>query len=149
MRKRSALGIAVVGLLLLAMAVPAHAAPRLRLYRGQTSQMHRISFTVAKTEAGRFVRGFDALLTFTCDDQSTQDVGWGFGFGNRQVPIVDRAISFDQVDQGEAVHLAGQLGSLAGQGTLTLSFPAFTPEEQVQVCTTGDLSWTVEFVRTL
>ena len=150
MRSRSALGIAfLVGFLVLGMATPAHAAARLRLYRGETSQMQRISFVVAKTNSGRFVRGFDAQLTFTCDDESTQDVGWGFGLGNRQVPVVDRAFAFDEVDQTEALHLAGDLGSLHGQGTLTLSFPAFTQDEQLQVCTTGDLTWTVEFVRTL
>jgi hypothetical protein len=131
------------------MAIPAHAAPRLRLYRGQTSQDHRITFVVAKTDSGRFVREMFARLTFTCDDATTQDVGWGFGFGNRQVPIVDQAFSFDEVDQGDAVHLTGNLGSLQGDGTLTIAFPAFTRDEQPQTCTTGDLTWTVEFVRAL
>jgi len=111
--------------------------------------MQRFSLVVAKTDSGRFVRSFEAQTTLTCDDQSTQDTGWGFGLGNRQVPVVDRAFSFDEVDQTEAVHLAGDLGSLHGQGTLTISFPAFTQDEQVQVCTSGDLTWTVEFVRTL
>ncbi len=53
MRKRSVLGIALlVGLLVLAVAAPAYAAPRLRLYRGQTSQGEHISFTVAKKMQG-------------------------------------------------------------------------------------------------
>ena len=150
MRKRSALGVAVLAcLLVLATVAPAHAAPRLRLYRGQTSQEHRITFVVAMTDSGRFVREMFTELTFTCDDQTTQDVGWGFGFANRQVPIVDRAFSTDQVDQGGALHLTGDLGSLHGQGTLTVAFPAFTPDEQPQTCATGDLTWTVEFVRRL
>ena len=58
MRKRLALGIAVSpASLVLATTAPAHAAPRLRLYRGRTLfQEHRISFVVAKTDSGRFVR---------------------------------------------------------------------------------------------
>jgi hypothetical protein len=150
MRTRSVLGVSVLAVLLvLALAVPAHAAARLRLYRGETSQGERVSFVVAKTQAGRYVRSFFSQLLFTREDQTTQEIGWGFGFGNTQVPIVDRAFSIDEVDQTEALHLPGELGSLHGQGTLTLSFPAFTRDEHAQVCTTGDLTWTVEFVRTL
>ena len=150
MRKRSALGLAIlIGLLVLAIALPARAGPRLRLYRGTTSQVQRITFVVAKTDAGRFIRSFDARLTFTCDDETTQDIRWSFGFSNRQVPIIDGAFTTDQVDQTEALHLAGQMGSLHGEGTLTLSFPAFTPDEQAEVCTTGALTWTAEFVRRL
>jgi hypothetical protein len=32
-------------------------------------------------------------------------------------------------------------------GTLSWAFPAFTPDEQVQLCTTGDLTWEVNFRR--
>jgi hypothetical protein len=70
------------------------------------------------------------------------------GYGLR-TPIIDQAFSIDEVYQTSSLHLAGQMGSLQGQGTLTLSFPFFTPDEQAQVCTTGDLTWTVEFVRRL
>lgn len=150
MRRPSALGIAVLAcLLVLVMAAPAQAASRQRLYRGQTSQEQRISFVVARTNAGRFVRYMSTELTFTCDDQTSQDVGWGYGFGLRQVPIIDGAFSIDQVSQGDALHLAGDIGSLHGEGTLTLAFPAFTQDEQPQTCATGDLTWTVDFVRRL
>ena len=149
MRRRTAFAIAMtVGILILSTAVPANAAVRLRQYKGQTSQAHIISFFVAKTDAGRLIREMWFNLDYTCEDQTTQRSGWGFGLGNT-VPITDGAFSFDEVDQGLALHVAGDLGRLQGQGTLTLSFPAFTPDEQVQLCTTGDLTWEVEFRRVI
>lgn len=145
MRRRSALAIGiVVGTLILSTAVPAQAAVRLRQYKGQTSQAHNISFFVARTDAGRFIKEIEFNVDLTCDDQTTQRVGVGYGL---QVPITDGAFSIDEVDQGAALHVAGDLGRLQGQGTLSWAFPAFTPDEQVQLCTTGDLTWEVEFRR--
>jgi hypothetical protein len=151
MCRRSALVIALlVSLLILATAAPASAAPRLRLYRGQTSQEHRITFVVAKNDAGRFVREINLRqISLTCEDQTTLDFGFGFGFGGGQVPIIDRAVSFDELFGEQAIHLAGELGSQQGQGTLSLAMAQLTPDEQAQLCTSGDLTWTVEFVRTI
>ena len=151
MRKRSALGIALlVSLLIVATAAPAHAAARLRLYRGETSQGERISFIVARTDAGRFVREMDlGSVTLTCEDQTIYEFGFLLGFGRRQVPITDRAFSFDVSFSDMATHLVGELGPLQGQGTLSMVLAALTPDEQAQLCTTGDLTWTVEFVRKL
>ena len=152
MRRRAALGIALIAcLLVLAMAVPAQAAPRLRLYRGETSQGERIKIIVARTDAGRFVRTVDvSLITLTCEDQTTIEFGFGFGFGRTMVPITDRAFSFDDVFWESAFHIAGELGALQGQGTLSKAQAVITPDEQAaQLCSSGDLTWTVEFVRTL
>lgn len=88
-------------------------------------------------------------VDLTCDDQTTQRVGVGYGFARNQVPITAGAFSIDELDQGSALHVAGDLGRLKGQGTLSWAFPAFTPDEQVQLCTTGDLTWEVEFIRTI
>lgn len=154
MRKRSALAVALlVSLLVVATAAPAHAAPRhLRLYRGETSQGERIRFEVERTAAGRVVREISvSLVTLTCPDQTTLEFGFGFGFaGNSALPITDKAFSFDDVFWESAFHIAGELGSLQGQGTLSKAQAVITPDEQAaQLCTTGDLTWTVEFVRTL
>jgi hypothetical protein len=150
MRKRPALGVALlVGLLLLATAAPAHAAARLRLYRGQTSQGERISFIVARTDGGRFVREMDADVSLTCEDQTTEGFGFGIGFGGPSVPITDRAFSFAENVGSIAIHLAGEVGPLLGQGSLSVVEADLTEDEQAQLCTTGDLTWTVEFVRRL
>jgi hypothetical protein len=152
--KRSALGIAVLAcLLILAMAVPAHAAPRhLRLYRGETSQGEGIRFKVARTDAGRVVKEVSVShVTLTCPDETTVEFGFGFGFGgNSGVPIIGGAFSFDDVFWESALHVAGELGSLRGQGTMSRALAMITPDEQAaQLCTSGDLTWTVEFIRTL
>ena len=148
MRMRSTFAIAIlVGVLILSTAIPAHAAARLRQYKGQTSQAHNISFFVAKTDAGRFIKEMWSSLDFTCEDQTTQKIGVGLGFARNQVPITDGAFSIDEVDQGAALHAAGDPGPLHRQGTLSLTFPALTPDEQAQLCTTGDLTWEVDFVR--
>ena len=32
---------------------------------------------------------------------------------------------------------------------MSLAIPTFTADEQAQLCTTGDLTWEVEYVRTI
>ena len=150
MRRHAAFATAIlVSVLIIGTAVPAHAAPRLRQYKGQTSQAHNISFFVARTDAGRFIKEMWFNVDLTCDDKTTQRVGVGYGFARNQVPITDGAFTIDEVDQGAALHVAGDLGRLQGVGTLSWAFPAFTPDEQVQLCTTGDLTWEVEFRRSI
>ena len=151
MRRRSALAIAViVGTLILSTAAPAHAAVRLRKYKGTTSQALNISFLVAKTDAGRVIKRMSFGVSLTCDDQTTQ--GWGLGYdfgGNSGVPITVGAFSYDDAYQFQATHVAGDIGWLSGQGTLWFTVPELTVEEQPQACTTGDLTWEVEYLRTI
>jgi len=153
MRRLWALGVPVlICLLVLAVAVPANAAARLRLYRGQTSQGERIKFIVARTDAGRSVVEVDLDVTFTCEDETTQDwgIGWAFGPPRFAPPIeADGAFSYDDVSPYMAAHFTGQFGTLSGQGTASIAQPSLTADEQAQLCTTGDLTWTVEFVRRL
>ena len=150
MRKRRALAVAILaGVLVLAVAAPAQAGTRRRFYKGKTSQSQNIAFVVAKTDEGRFVREIRLNTTLTCEDQTTQGWGIGFGLGRRDVPITDNAFSFDENLGDIAVHVAGELGSLAGQGTASMVAAALTPDEQAQLCTTGDLTWEAEFVRTI
>jgi len=91
-----------------------------------------------------------SLITLTCEDQTTLELGFGYGFGRTMVPITDRAFSFDDVFWDTAFHVAGELGSVQGQGTMSRAQANITPDEQAaQLCVSGDLTWTVEFVRTL
>jgi hypothetical protein len=153
MRRRSALAIAIiVGTLILSTAVPAQAAPRLRLYKGETSQGEGIKIKVAKNDVRRVVKEVDVShVTLTCPDQTTLEFGFGFGFGgNSGVPITDRVFSFDDVFWDSAFHIAGELGPLRGQGTMSMAQAVITPDEQAaQLCTSGELTWEVEFVRTV
>jgi hypothetical protein len=153
MRWGKAPAIAILAsVLVLASAAPASAATRVRVYRGETSQEHIIKFQVARTDAGRrYLRQMDARnLTATCEDGTTQSFGFGYGFGGPYVRIAEGGtFSYEDVSSFSAFRLEGRLGSMSGEGTLSYTFPALTDDEQAQVCTTGDLTWTVEYVRTI
>jgi hypothetical protein len=149
MRKRSALAVTVLlGVLVLSVASPARSATKLRIYKGETSQGYSITFRVARTDAGRFIREMEWGITFTCEDQTTQDWGIGWGLAN-SLPVTDGAFVFDESFTNEATHLSGRIGKLRGSGTLTMVIAALTDDEQAQLCISGDLTWDVEFVRTI
>jgi hypothetical protein len=151
MRKYPALATALlVGLLVVATAAPAHAAPRLRVYRGETSQGDRISFTVAKNDVGRSVRQISVSAMLSCEDQTTT-LAWGIDsfLAPREVPVTDRAFSYDVNLGNVALVVTGDLGWLRGEGTASMVAGGLTSDKQAQLCTTGDLTWTVQFVRTL
>lgn len=153
MRWTRAFAIAILAsVLVLATAVPAGAASRIRVYRGETSQEHGIKFQVARTDAGRryLLEVFVRNLTATCEDGTTQSFGAGWGFGGPYVRIDEGgSFSFEDVGSYGAFRLGGRIGPLIGEGTLSYTFPVLTDDEQAQVCTTGDLTWTVEYVRTI
>jgi hypothetical protein len=144
-----AFAIAILApLLLVVTAAPASSATRLRVYKGETSDGHRISFRVARTDQGRFLRDLRIGFTFTCEDQTTQEWGIGYGFGH-QVPITKGAFSFDEVYPWLAIHIAGEIGMRQGSGTASFATSALSEDEQAVLCTTGDLTWTVEYDRTI
>ena len=150
MRRHGALVTAImVSVLVVATAAPAQAATRLRVYRGPTSQDQTIAFRVIQNDNGRFIKELSMQITLTCEDATTQDFGFGYGFGGRGIPITDGAFSFDDVNQFNALHLSGQLGWLHGEGTLSLALPSLTTDEQAQLCATGDVAWEAEYVRTI
>jgi hypothetical protein len=149
-RKHSAFATAIlVSVLVVATAAPAHAASKLRVYRGPTSQDQTIAFRVVRNDNGRFIKELRMQFTLTCEDATTQDWGFGYGFGGRGIPITDGAFSFDDVNPFNALHLSGQLGWLHGEGTFSIAVPSLTTDEQAQLCTSGDLTWEAEYVRTI
>jgi hypothetical protein len=150
MRWLRAFAIAIfAAFLLVTSAAPAISATRLRVYRGETSDGHRIAFRVERTDQGRFIREFRIDVTFSCEDQTTQEWGLLWGFARNSVPITEGAFSFDEVDPFLAIHLAGELGKLQGSGAASLATAALSEDEDAVLCTTGDLTWTVEYVRTI
>lgn len=134
---------------ILTTAVPAHAVPRLRKYKGQTSQAHNISFLVAKTDAGRFIRGMQIDLDFTCEDQTTQGSdGVSVSAGTRCRSPMEPSHSTRSTRPRRCMSPGG-LWVAPWAGTLTITLPALTADEQAQLCTTGDLTWEVDFLRTI
>lgn len=151
MRKRRVLAIVVLAAIMsISMAVPAEAAARTRVYKGETSQAKAISFRIKKTDRGRSLKGFRVEITMTCEDATTQEWGLGWGFGGEGILLTDGVlVDFDDVFILDATHLHGRIGQHQGSGTFMYTIAALTADEQAQTCTTGDLTWQVEYDHTL
>jgi hypothetical protein len=151
MRKRSALaGVVLAVILSVSMAVPAAAGPRTRVYKGETSQVKPFSVRVLKADDGqRYFKGFSVGIEMTCEDASTLEWGMGWYWGGRQNQLTDGVlVDLDEVYGSEALHIHGRIGQHRGTGTFKFTIAVLTPEEQAQTCTTGDLTWQVEYDHT-
>ena len=151
MRRHPALVVVVLAAILsLAMATPAAAASRTRVYKGETSQIKPFSVRVLKADDGqRYFKGFDMEILLTCEDASTQEFGMGFGWGGKQNQLTDGVlVDIDEVFGSDALHLHGRIGHHRGSGTFRYTVAELTADEQAQTCTTGDLTWQVEYDHT-
>jgi hypothetical protein len=132
----------------LAVASPASAAARFRVYRGKTSAGTRIAFLIRVADDGRMsMKGLRYKADLLCEDATTMEFfslwEWG-GIGER---LDGRRLAFDSVYPWEALHVAGVFRAQTAEGTFRDSMPTLTEDEQAQLCTTGDLTWTAERVR--
>jgi hypothetical protein len=123
-------------------STPAH-ADTTRVYQGELSDGRSIRLEFHRGGAGLLrLRSLDFRAALTCDDGSTMTFSVGYGFGGG--PIVhDGAFSFDDFDFQEALHIHGTIGPRRGSGDFRFSIAALTEDEQAQLCTTGDLTWSV------
>jgi hypothetical protein len=152
MRRHPAIGIVVlIAILSVSMAIPAAAASKTRVYKGETSQMKPFSVRVLKADDGqRYFKGFTVGIVLTCEDASTQEWGMGWFWGGKQNQLTDGVfVDMDEVWGSEALHIHGRIGHYRGSGTFRFTVAELTADEQAQVCTTGDLTWQVEYERTL
>ncbi len=85
-RRHPAIGIVVlIAILSLSVAIPAAAASKTRVYKGETSQIKPFSVRVLKADDGqRYFKGFSIEFVLACEDASTQNGGWaGAGVASR------------------------------------------------------------------
>ena len=154
MRRHPAIGIVVlVAILSVSMATPAAAAPRTRVYVGETSQGKFFAVNVRKAYDGqRYFKGFTVGLVLTCEDASTLEFGLGVSPGGMRIQLTDGVfVDFDQVfgfPGSGAIHIHGRIGHHRGSGTFRFTVAELTADEQAQTCTTGDLTWQVEYDHT-
>ena len=80
----------------------------------------------------------------TCEDGTLQTWFVGFGWGGSLPALPSHALDLDLVDTSQAIHLQGKVQAIHGTGTLRFTIAALTMDEQAQVCTTGELTWTVD-----
>jgi hypothetical protein len=120
---------------------PAHAATT-RIYRGELSDGRSIRLEFHRGGGGNLrLNELDFNAKLTCDDGSTMTFGVGYGFGGGGPIVRDGAFSFDDFDFMEALHLHGTIGPRRGSGDFRFTIAALTEDEQAQLCTTGDLTW--------
>ena len=149
---RATLSTAVAILLSLSLALPASGSQLIE-YRGETSapSYNRVSAYVLKKDNGRrFLRFIAARSILTCEDATTFKSSVIIGIGR-----LDQDGSFSRVidDSGELedsatyVRVDGTIGFRHGNGTYLLSTAEVTADgTDSQLCTTGELTWTVERV---
>lgn len=83
-------------------------------------------------------------VEITCEDGTAQSWFVAFGWIGLLPPLPSHAIDLDMVDISSALHLHGVIQAIHGVGTLVLSVPALTVDEQAQLCTSGEQAWTVD-----
>jgi hypothetical protein len=126
--------------------VDAHAgAGKPRVYEGTLGDDGSMGFRLVKrVDRPLGLREFAFSADMTCDDGTTQ--GWfvGFAWGGRFPSLPSHAIDLDMVDPFAALHLHGVIQAIHGAGTLEWTIPALTVDEEAQLCTSGELPWTVD-----
>ncbi len=144
MSKRLAAIVAFV-LILDAGAAPASATrpPAVRAYEGTTSAGDVIRmFAVAQGGEVRF-QGVGLEGAAACDDGAAAPFAHGIDVGPDGIPLEGGALEIHDVAFSQASFLSGTLGAKAGSGTITHLFAALDADEQAQLCTTGEDTWTV------
>ena len=147
---RAVLSTAVAFLLSLILALPASASQLIE-YRGETSapSYNRVTAFVLKKDNGRRLLRFIAVRSvLTCEDATTFRSSGTIGIGR-----LDEDGSFSRVFDGSELDIAlylrvdGAIGFRHGSGTFLLSTARVTSDgTDSQLCTTGELTWTVERV---
>jgi hypothetical protein len=140
--RRSVIASLVIGLVLIAM--PASATVP-RVYEGKTSQGKRLTVALAKHADGSLsLRSMEfSALILTCSvDASTQTWGVGMGWFGGGPQLEGRRLRVDEVDPFAAIHVHGKVRATQIDGTLLrFSVASLTQDEQAQLCSTGDLTW--------
>ena len=141
--------LASAGLVNTAHSVPSKAGV-LRTYAGQTSQGKGMSVGVVIRKDGSLglKRLSFRLLLLTCSlDQTVQRWGVDYFFGGgRGFDLQGRTLDFaDSAGGSSALTIQGKVRAASMIGTLLrFSAASLTPDEEPQLCTTGDLTWSAE-----
>jgi hypothetical protein len=124
---------------------PAAAATRvLRVYEGTTSAGGTIVlFSTFRDGVTRF-QAIGLEDAATCEDGTSVPFGHGFDLSPRGVRLEQGQLEVDHVGFSDAFFVAGTLGTRMGSGTITHLFAALDAAEEPQLCTTVELTWTVQ-----
>jgi len=141
--------ILVVGALLAiaAVAVPAHAAPRVpagrQFFSGGTSNGGQIDFLIKRDRHGTLrLEQWSIFAPLTCDDATMiVDHGYGYGF-TPGVAFDGRRLLLHADDLSVRYRVTGIFRNHTASGKVTFRIPAFASDGTAQTCATGPLEWT-------
>lgn len=145
--KRAALLVLMCLVLSLAVvSVDASAgAGKRRVYEGTVSNGYPMGIKLILRDDGPpALREVEFGADTTCDDGTMQTWFMSFGWGGGFPAMPSHALDLDLVDSSQAIHLHGKVQAVHGAGTLQFTIAALTMDEQAQLCTTGELTWTVD-----
>jgi len=136
-----------LGLTLFAAVGSADARPRLnkgRIHAGTTSQGRAAVFIVVRREGQPFALvGMAFMMTLTCEEDQTSQQWLAVAIWPSPLAMPSHGIDLNQVELTQAISVEGKIQAVHGSGSLSWTIPAFTAQEQIQTCSSGDLSWTV------
>jgi hypothetical protein len=125
-------------------------ANQLIIYRGRSSDDHRVVLYVVKKDSGRrFLRGFVAKrLTLTCEDATTHRVS--LTVASRLRLGEEGTFELMGGDEGGlqsyAYSIEGLVRFRLAEGTLEFNAASLDDLGNAQLCTTGVLDWSAERV---
>jgi hypothetical protein len=143
---RTVLSIAAAFVVSVALALPASAGQLIE-YRGETSapSNNRVLAYVLKKDNGRRFLQFIAIRSkLTCEDATTTKVSAVIGIG-RLGEDGSFAREIDNSKGGRYARVDGDFDFRHGSGTWLFNLSRLTEDgSDAQLCTTGELTWTVE-----
>jgi len=147
-RTRTLTTVAVTTLLSIFLAAPAFAG-QLIGYEGNTSAptYNRVKAVVLKKDSGRrFLQWIGIRSVVTCEDASSFKIGVVMGIGRLgEDGSFARVIQEDEFGIPEFIRVDGSIGFREGSGTYLYSTAKVIDDgTDSQLCTTGELTWTVE-----
>lgn len=139
--RRLVSAILAVGLFGVGTAGATTQTPTRVVYVGTTSQQQQLAFAVVTGERGAFIPAFSFTVVQRCE--VTGDVIFAsVGFSGFITRVENGQFRFDFVDLDLAIHFSGSISPKAAAGLVSMSMPAFTPEEDLQECPSGTQTWT-------
>jgi hypothetical protein len=120
-------------------------AGKRRVYEGTLSNGYPMEIKlVLREDRPPALREVEFGADITCDDGTLQTWFIGFGWGGGLPAMPAHALDLDLVDSSQAIHLHGKVQAVHGAGTMQFTIATLTMDEQAQLCTTGELTWTVD-----
>jgi len=114
-----------------------------RHYSGTTAQGRPIEIKAVETADGWAVQRISLAVKMRCEDSASKFPREATRVFDPPIAVDDKhRFSIDDVSLMEALHVHGRLGANAATGTLEFNVPAFTNQEDLQVCGSGERLWT-------